>query len=221
MKGRARFVLFGLTAVALIGVAVWQLNAVPTDPETIVRGSLGPTPGPSSEGHVKAKRAYLDRLARSDPGEESAALVSLAKYLSAPSAQSLATGTKPTAVFVRFPASEGEVLLVETTISGAVADRAAQVREEIQAEVDALTEQAAKASGASKTDLDSLVAERKDALAKVKSDCACVYAFAVTDGSITELHEMQQGAEVKLVDVPDPVSNDLRGWELTPIVPKV
>jgi hypothetical protein len=220
VKQSARYVLLAVTAVALIAAAVWQMRSSTDDPESVVRGELGPTPGPNSAGHVTAKRAYLDGLAKTDADAEAAALVSLSKYITSPAAQKLSVGTRPSAVFVRFPSSEGEVLLVSTTISGAVADRAAQLREEIQAEIESISTRAADAKGAEKTELSKLVAERKSALTKVSSDCACVYAFAVHDASISELKAMQSKSEVRLVDVPDPISNDLRGWELTPIVPK-
>src|SRR5206468_2317585 len=66
-------------------------------------GALGPTPGPNSSGHVSAKRAYLQRAARSDPSTKAAALISLARTMRPADARQLVPSGKLTAIFVKFP----------------------------------------------------------------------------------------------------------------------
>lgn len=219
MRSSWRFLLFGLTAIGLVLATVYTMRSDDVDR---VRGSLGPTPGPDSQGHVIAKRAYLEGAAAEDPQARSSALVSLSSYVGAPDAEDLVVqGAEPTAVFVKFPgAAEGEVVLVEGTIEASVAARASEIRDELGSEVAQLEDQVDSSEGESKAELAELVADTKDAIDETTDDCACVYAFALHDATLGDLLELQGASEVNLVDVPDPVSNDLRGWELTPILPK-
>jgi hypothetical protein len=217
---RLRFVLLGVTGVILIAATAWTLRSDGGSDEEKVAGRLGPTPGPSSEGYIASKKAYLARIAKASPTQHAGGLVSLNSYLPAPKAQTFASSMEPSAVFLRFPNAEPESVLVETTIAGAVADRATDYAKELQAEIDAIEAQAAAATGAEKTDLAKSVAERKAALAAVKPDCVCVFAFAVTEAGLSELAEVAKRPEVRLVDVPDPVVNDFQGWQLLPLLPK-
>lgn len=216
---RLRFVLLAVTGVILVIASVITLrDGGRTDPDE-VRGHLGPTPGPNSNAYVAAKKAYLNGLASTEPLARSAALVSLQAYAPAPDAQRFARDMKPIGVWVRLPASTAELILVKTTISGAVADAAAAHRKVLDAEVEELRAQAGKAEGDKKTSLDKLVAERKASLAKVRSDCRCVFAFSVEEATLGDLKQLQERPAVRVVDVPDPVTNELSGWELQPIVP--
>jgi hypothetical protein len=47
-----------------------------------------------------------------------------------------------------------------------------------------------------------------------------VFAFVLSGTTLGRLADLQASADVRLVDVPDPVVADLRGWELTPLLPK-
>lgn len=210
---RSRFALIVAIVVAVLASARLSTHAVEPGPERAAgrAGHLGPTPGPSSEGHVRDKRAYLSGLVAQQPATQAAALVSLTKYLPATAAQRMAGSMRAYAVFVKFPGADPEVQIVRTTIAGALADRASDLRNEIGAEVAAL-----KDSGATE-----LIAQRKADLAKISADCPCVSAFAVEKVPLRRLGELAKRPEVRLVDVPDPVVDDLAGWELQPIVPKV
>lgn len=213
---RLRFVLLAVTGVILIAATIYTMQS---DDAGRVAGRLGPTSA-STDGYIATKKAYLDRVAKANSTQHGAALVSLNKYVTAPAAQTFASSMESSAVFVRFPKTEPEPVLVTTTIAGAVADRATDYRNEIEAEIDALTEEAAKATGAGKANLAGVIAERKAVLAGVKADCVCVYAFAVKEAELGELAQLSKRPEARLVDVPDPVVNDLGGWELKPILPK-
>jgi hypothetical protein len=214
---RFRFVLLGITAIVLIAATFYVYSQRPgTD---VVAGRLGPTPGPSSEGHIRAQRAYLTRLASQRPGEKAAALISLDSYIPASEAQSIARSMDATAVFVRFPEADAESVLVRTSISDSLKDRSTDLRREIEAEIDALRAEASDATGQQKQDLEELVAQRQRELTKIKSDCACVFAFAVEGASLEELNTLAKRPDVRLVDVPDPLTGDLSGWEVQPIVP--
>lgn len=210
---RSRFALIAAIVVAVVAAA--RLSTIATEPgagrEAGQAGHLGPTPGPSSDGHIREKRAYLEGLVAKQPATQAAALVSLTRYVPAIAAQRMAGSMHATAVFVKFPGVDPEVQLVRTTIAGALADRASDLRREIEAEVAALED-----SGASE-----LVAQRKDDLTKINASCACVSAFAVVKVPLRSLGELAKRPDVRLVDVPDPVVDDLAGWELQPIVPKV
>jgi hypothetical protein len=214
---RFRFVLLVVTGVALVAATVYTLQSSngPRD----VAGHLGPTPGPDSEGHIRAQTAYLDRLAIERPAEKAAALVSLSTYVAAKDAEKIARSMDATVVFVKFPQSEQELQFVRSTMTNALAARSTDLRHEIVAEVDALKAQAAKASGKEKQDLESLISQRNKELPTIKADCACVFAFAVEGASLQALRDLAHRPEVRLVDVPNPVTDDLAGWELGPIVP--
>jgi hypothetical protein len=207
MKSQLRVALIGALVVATVAAAV--LSARFADPDRVA-GHLGPTPGPSSEGHVAAKHAYLDRLAAEDPNEPASALVSLKTLVRGTDAQRMASVAEPVAVAVRFPGNEPELQLVRTTIPGALADRASDLRNEYEEEIKALEA----------SESTELVAQRKAELAKIDANCICVYAFAVERADVAELDALAKRPEVKLVDVPEPVTDDLAGWQLLPIVPK-
>jgi hypothetical protein len=215
---RFRFLLLAVTGIALVVATVYTLNS--SGGGNDVAGNLGPTPGPSSEGHIRAQRAYLDRLAAERPSEQAAALVSLEDYVPASKAQAIAESLEATWVFVRFPEAEQEPpYMVPSSMTDVLADRTKDRREDLAAEITALKAQAADATGPQKQDLDELVAQRERELAEIKADCACVFAFAVEGASLRDLRELSQRPGVKLVDVPEPVTTDLGGWELVPIVP--
>ncbi len=216
---RFRFVLLIVTGVVLVAATVYTLNT--SSGSRDVAGHLGPTPGPSSDGHVRAQKAYLDQIAAQRPTERAAALVSLEDYVPASKAEAIAKSLDATWVFIRFPEAEQEPpYVVPSSITGVLADRAKDLREELRAEIAALKAQAADATGRQKQDLDDLVAQRERERSEIKPDCACVFAFAVEGASLQELRELSHRPEVKLVDVPKPVIADFSGWELTPIVPR-
>lgn len=50
--------------------------------------------------------------------------------------------------------------------------------------------------------------------------CGCVYGFVLHRSTIGRLVVIQRDRAVRLVDVADPPTTDLRGWELSPLVPK-
>jgi hypothetical protein len=215
---RYRFVLLALTGVILVAATVWTY--VGSGDGTRVAGHLGPTPGPSSEGYARSKRAYLHRLTAMTPDKTVAALVSLKRYEPASSVRLITAGMQPKAVFVKLPGADQEALTISTTIAGAVADRATDLRHEIDAEIDDISSREAKAKGAEKAELAALVAQRKKDKAELTADCACVFAVAVEQATISALSELAGRPDVHLVDVPRPVAADLDGWELQPIVPK-
>ena len=220
MSGTQRLALLAATAVALVAASVLSLRTAPDDADR-VRGYLGPTPGPArtAQGYVDAKRAHLARAARAEPQREAAALVSFASYQPAPAVQAMVQGMEATVVFVRFPASQAEPILVETTLSGAVADAASDLRKEIEQEIDVLEGRVGRAQGVEREEVTALLGERRTAYAKVNADCGCLYALAVEGAELGKLQELQARPQVRLVDVPDPLVNDLAGWELAPLVP--
>ncbi|MEX2537720.1 MAG: hypothetical protein WD646_03600 [Actinomycetota bacterium] len=201
---RYRFIALAVVAAGLIAATVILMLS---NEESGLAGRLGPTPGPDSQGHIEARRAYLTRIASEDPEQEAAALVSLSALTSARDATSVLGDAAPTAVFVQFPGHQAEALPVETTIESTVGDRADELTAQIQAEIDAITDEAEKE-------------KRRDALASLGPGCACVFAIALEDTTLGDLAEIQELPEVRLVDVPDPVVDSLEGWELTPILPR-
>ncbi len=207
---QSRVALIVALIVATSAGALLSTRTADPDPNRVA-GILGPTPGPNSSGHVANKRAYLERLAAQDPSKHASALVSLDTYLAATVAQSMVKDFRATAVFVRFPGSEPEVQLVRTTINGALADRASDLRNELEAEIDALDQSGSTA----------LVAQRRVELEKIEAGCPCVYGFTVEGAEVDALQELAKRPQVRLVDVPDPVVTDLGGFELVPIVPPV
>ena len=87
------------------------------------------------------------------------------------------------------------------------------------AEIADLEDQIGSASGQEREDLEVLITERKDAYTNVTADCACVYAIAVEGAELIELRTLADQRVVRLVDVPDPITESLAGWELAPLVP--
>lgn len=213
---RFRFVLLVATGVVLVAATIYTLRS--DEVERGPAGKLGPTEG-SAEAYVKTKTTYLERVAKQDPATKAAALVSLKDYVPASRVEAMARSLKATAVIVRFPASEQELQFVRTTVEGALEDRSTDLRRELSADIDALEGELASAEGERRTEIEGLLAERKADLAKVKADCACVFAFAVEGAPISELRRLAAQPEVRLVDVPRPLTSDLAGWELGPIVP--
>lgn len=219
---RQRLVLLAAVAIGLVAATVLTLRGgdADSDPER-VRGYLGPTPGPARDArsYIESKRRHLDGLARSEPTTQAAALVSLTSYQPAPNVQARAIGLRPTVVFVRFPSSQAEPVLVTTTMAGAVADAANALRKQVEAEIRSLEARVAGAQPTARADIGASIAQRRADLAKIRADCGCVFAFAVEGAGLSKLRELQGKEGVRLVDVPDPLVNDLAGWELAPLVP--
>jgi hypothetical protein len=219
---RTRYVVFGVTAAALIVATVFELRGRGGSDADDVRGHLGPTPGPASTvAYEKEKRTYLDAFAAREPATKVAALVSFRSYVPAPSVQRMVEGMRPTFVWVRFPTAEAEPIEVETTVAGAVADRAAALRKTLDAELKDLQEQTANGDASQEAALAPVIAELTANISKVGADCGCVFAISVEDARTRDLKALSSAPAVRLVDVPDPPSNDLAGWELQPFVPKV
>jgi len=222
LSRRTRYVLFGVTAVGLIVATVFELRVRGGSDADEVAGHLGPTPGPhSTEAYVKEKRTYLESLAASEPATKVAALLSFRSYVPAPSVQRLVEGMRPTFVWVRFPSTEAEPVEVKTTVAGAVADRAAALRKALDAELKDLREQAGSGDASQKAALAPVIADLTEDHAKVSADCGCVFAISVEDARMRDLKGLLGEPAVRIVDVPDPPTNDLGGWELQPFVPKV
>jgi hypothetical protein len=215
LSQRARYVLLAVTGAVLIVAMVFQLRSGSGGGEGS-RGVLGPTPGPDASGdtYVEEKRRYLETLADSQSQDDVAALISFAKYVAAPDVQQVLGPMEPTFVWVKFPGSEAEPIAVTSTIAGAVADRAAELRAAVDAEIKELETQEQT------PELAGLIQTRKQELGQLGADCGCVFALSVEDAQPTELRKLAERPSVRLVDVPDPPSNDLEGWELTPFVPR-
>lgn len=208
MNRRWAWVVLAVLAAGVVGGAVLSTRSGTGGPQ--LAGSLGPTPGPNSDGHVTAKRAYLEGLAQRTPDAAAAGLVSFSRLLRPAEATELARGTEAAAVFVKFPAGEAEALQVTDTLAGAVKERAEALAAVTKTEVEALERQGGDAE---------LVAQRRAALEGTTPDCACVYAIALNGLTARRLAEIGASDDVRLVDVPDPLVDDLSGWELTPIFP--
>ncbi|HYZ92619.1 MAG TPA: hypothetical protein VFA34_09540 [Actinomycetota bacterium] len=204
-------------AVALVAATAMTLDAADS---VKLRGTLGPTPGPDSTGHVEGKRAYLTRIAASDPGRSAAALVSFSKFVSAAEAKSFASGMEVKAVFVRFPGSDPDVFRVtNNAVEREVELGAAELGDVVRAEITSIEEQLRTAQGAERDSLNRSLEERGRALIALRPECACVYAIVVQETKLSDLARLQQRSEVELVDVPEPTTDDLTGWELRPILP--
>lgn len=215
MRRRAPHRFAGLAAVA-IALAAGSLVTQRADTgPTISRpaGKLAPTPGPSSDGYVRGKRAYLRDLAADQPDEPAAALVSFARLLRAAEAERLLGRLEVTAVFVTFPGTSPEAPRVESTIRAAVAKRAVEIGNITRSEIASLETKRDPASA-------PLIADRRRQLAGTTPECPCVYAAVVEESTVGRLMALQRSALVRLVDVPDPLTDDLSGWHLTPIIPK-
>ena len=205
MKTLLRYRFVGL-AVLAAGLVVATILVMLSNDERGIAGRLGPTPGPSSEEHIAAKRAYLDRVARENPTGKAGALVSLDEMVSARDVESMLGGATGKVVFVQFPGNQGEPLAVETTVHEAVALRATELADALRAEIDATTDEQAKQ-------------QRRDALAGVGPDCKCIFAFALEGSTLSDLAELQKDGRVRLVEVPDPLVDNLEGFQLYPIFP--
>jgi hypothetical protein len=204
-------------AAAAIALAAGALVSQRSNPAPTIShpiGKLAPTPGPNSDGYVAGKRAYLSRLAEGDPDKPAAALTSFARLLRAGEAEQLLTGHRVGVVFVTFPGGRPEALKVPTTIAAAVAKRAADSEAAARAEIAALEARHDPASG-------PLVADRERQLAGTRPDCACIYAAVIERSTVGRLASLQRSSLVRLVDVPEPLTDDLSGWQLTPIYPSL
>lgn len=226
---RYRWIVLVVVGLALIGGAILSERSRRTGGQTVetkggkrvaVRGQLGPTPGPDAEGYIAQKRAFLESAAKDDPARSAAGLVSLSRLLTAPDASRLAGTATVQLLFVRFPASDPEVLNVDGTIELAMGDRSEKLAGQLETEAAGYEQQAASATGAAKQDLQRLALEKRSAANTIKAGCACVYAMVLAGRTLAELATMQGAADVRLVDVTDPPVADLRGWELRPILPK-
>lgn len=208
MRNRYALAAFAVVAVALVVATVVTLRSGGGGPP--LAGRLGPTPGPDSEGHIAAKSAYLEALARREPDAAGAGLVSFSRLLAAAEASSLLGDLRVSAAFVSFPVADPEAVAVEDTLEAAVALRADELARVTMAEIEAL-----ERSGGD----PDLLEQRRAALAATARDCPCVYAVAVEGATVARLAALQRLEEVRLVDVPDPLTDTLRGWELTPVFP--
>ncbi len=200
---RYRFVALAVLAAGLVVATV--LVMMPGD-ERGVAGRLGPTPGPNSDGHVAARKSYLERLARENPTGEASALVSLNAMTSASDVESMLGDAEGKVVFVQFPGNQGEPLAVETSLEEAVSLRAKEIGDTLRAEIDATADEAAKQ-------------QRRDALAAIGPQCKCIFAFALEGSTLRDLDILQKDGRVRLVDVPEPAASSLEGFQLYPIFP--
>lgn len=205
-------------AVALIAATAFTMR---DDDAIRIRGTLAPTAGPNSLGHIRGKSAYLARIAAASPDRAAAGLVSFSRPAPAAEVARLTEGMEVTAAFVKFPQGEPDTLLVERPLTEAVAERAREVGDVIRAEIVSLDAQLREAQEPEREQIEASIDSRRQALADSGPDCACVYAVAVEATTLAALHRLQQRDEVLLVDVPDPVVDDLAGWELRPVLPAV
>ncbi len=218
MKKATHLRLQAFAAIAVALVAAMTLAQNYDEPR--VAGRLGPTAGPNSLGHVEAQRAYLDRIAREDPDAGAGALVSFSRRLSAPETATLIGEMETTVVFVLFPEGQPEAIaLEELPIIDTVAARAKELVAGVEAEIAQLETQLQTAAEADRADIEASLQRRREALGKLKLDCACVYAVGVQGTTLGSLAQLQAKPEVTLVDVPNPVTSDLEGYHLTPILP--
>lgn len=212
MNRRWALIALAVVAVGLVTATILTLRSDGGNGDgRPVAGRLGPTPGPDSDGHIRTKRVYLADLARRDPEARGAGLVSFSRLMPAQEASTLLGGMRATAAFVRFPAGEPEAIQVEDALTPDVAARATELADITRAEIEAL-------EGQGSSDREP-VEQRRQALAGTTPECACVYAVAVEGVTVRRLAELQGRDEVRLVDVPEPLTDDLGGWELTAIFP--
>jgi hypothetical protein len=212
-----------LRLLALLAAAIGLVSAMAismrSGDEMRVAGRLGPTPGPNSAGHVEAKRDYLKRIAAEEPDRAAAGLISASHLLSVSQAKTLTDGMQVTVVFVRFPGGQPDVLAVTDSLEQTLAAGTREFGDVIRREVASLEQQVGSAQGAERATLEDSLNKRKQTLSQLTTDCACVYAIAVQGTTLGALARVQGSGEVLLVDVPEPVTDDLKGWELTPILP--
>jgi hypothetical protein len=209
---RLAFIVLGLVAAGLVAAMVVTLRGGSggSNGEPKIVGKIGPTPGPDSEGHVKARRAFLEALAKEDPDAAAAGLVSFTRYMSAAEAMDVVGGSGTTAVFVKFPGAQEEVLAVEGSLRSTVANRAKELADTTREEIASLEKSGSSAE---------LLNQRRAELGAITPECACAYAVSVQGTTVAKLAELQAKPEVKLVDLPEPLTDELAGWQLTPIAP--
>lgn len=218
---RYRWLGLAIVAVGLIaGFVVSQRNLWTGDGTEAVRGRLGPTPGPDAEGYVADKTAYLGRVAADDGDRVAAALVSLGRLLRATDVSSLVGSGRVDLVFTLFPGEDPGSLLVSGTVDVTVGARASELAAQRDSEISALEEEAATSEGEERTRRLQAASAKRSEANQLRGECFCLYAFVVRGMTLGDLAAMQASDDVRLVDVPDPVVADLRGWELTPLVPK-
>jgi hypothetical protein len=169
---------------------------------------------------VEAKHAYLERVAGADPERPAAGLVSFSRLFRVDEVKAATAGMKATVVFFRLPQSDPDARhLMVTSLDDAVADAAKEVADLVRAEIVAIEAQLRDAQASERDALTRSLEERRQALGGLGPDCACVYAVAAQDTTLGALATLQQRDGVLLVDVPEPVTSSLEGWELTPILP--
>jgi len=207
-----RFAALAAAAIALVAAVVVTQRNNPAPTISHPLGKLAPTPGPNSDGYVAGKRAYLSRLADADPDASASALVSFGRLMRPHDVEQLMTGMRVSVVFAMFPGAPPEAPRVESTIQAAVAKRAVEIAGVTQAEIRSLQAKHDPASA-------PLINDRRRELQQLTPDCACVYAAVVQKTTVGRLASLQRSSLVKLVDVPDPLTDDLSGWQLTPIAP--
>jgi hypothetical protein len=218
--GRFRWVILAVLAVGLVaGAWLSSRSASDGDGTVEVRGELGPTPGPNADGYVAEKRSYLERLSGEKPTSPGAALVSLAERVSGARAAELALGGTVDRVFVVLPGGEPEDLATPLGLEEAVAARVSALQQARRAEVAALRERAKNASPDQRQALERDALDSQAKLDALRADCPCVYAFVVRGLTLARLSEVQADPDVRLVDVPEPLVGDVRGWLLTPLLP--
>lgn len=229
LTAAARVALFAALAVGLVAGAIaadrTRRATVPaaarsTDGADVVRGSLGPTPGPDAEGYIAAKRRFLEELAARDGGRQAAALVSLARSLRAAEVAALAAGIRVDALFVLFPGDEPESIVVLGSVEASLTARAQDAAAAREAEAKGFEDLARQAPPAERQRLLREASLKRQIANQIRRDCACVYAVVVAEVSLARLSGLQRGPDVRLVDVTDPPVGDLRGWELRPILPR-
>ena len=209
-----RFAALVAAGIALVAaVVITQRTNTPVATINHPVGKLAPTPGPNSDGYVTAKRAYLSDLAERSSDASAAALVSFGKLLRPTEVEQLMTGMQVSVVFAMFPGAPPEAPRVTTTVQAAVARRAVEIADTTKAEIQTLQGRRDPAAA-------PLIAERRQELARTIPDCACVYAAVVQKSTVGRLASLQRSSLVRLVDVPEPLTDDLEGWQLTPIAPK-
>ncbi len=210
MPNRFAALLAAAIALAAAVLVTQRSNPAPTISHPI--GKLAPTPGPNSDGYVSTKRAYLSRLADQQPDASAASLVSFARLMKPAEVDQLMTGMPVGVVFAMFPGAPPEAPRVVTTIEAAVAKRAVEIAGVTRAEIQALQARHDPAAA-------PLINDRRKEIAATTPDCACIYAAVVQRTTVARLASLQRSSLVRLVDVPDPLTDDLSGWQLTPIAP--
>lgn len=217
---RFRWPLLALVGAAVIaGAWLSSRSDGPGGDQTVVRGELGPTPGPNADGYIAEKKAYLQDVASSRPSDETAALVSFARQLPASRVAALLDGGSVDHAFVVFPGGEPEDLATPLGVEEAIAERANALQDARRAEAAALRERAATASPAQRPALERDAAESERRVAEIVPGCACVYAVVVRGLTLQRLAQVASDADVRLADVPRPPVSDVRGWLLTPLLP--